>query len=483
MDARADLNIGLEGLALAEDFKLGDTHVSPSRRTVQGPSTMQHLQPKVMLALLCLARGNGRVVTRRTFFETCWPAGGTGDDSLNRTVKALRDAFRSAGSTDLIIETVPRTGYRLIGSITPASPSGRRDALLQEAVDRWRTGLPQPDIPLATEIDDLLRNEGGSAQEWGILALLLRKAVEYAEARDCAKLVSLCERAAREAQHLQPGEGNAAVALAGVKPLFGHWSTSRCALLEILDREPAHTAALHDLAILEMSTGRANAAASIIEGLLACDDLAPTYYYKRMYHLWTLGDLEAAELLAGRALALWPQHPAIWMARFWTLVFTERADEAERMAGNEECSTFLPPPLLNLFKATAAHKARDNPVESDRRGLVTQARDFAINGPAQAVVALLAMCALDAVDEAFQVASGYYLGRGSIAAPLRWTCGDPCITDLHRRASQPLFIPATRHLRQDSRFKTLCNDIGLRAYWNRFGLLPDFANEDRRKSG
>jgi tetratricopeptide (TPR) repeat protein len=435
-----------------------------------------------MLVLWCLARANGKVVTRSTLFETCWPGGGIGDDSLNRALKALRDALRLAGSTEITIETVPRTGYRLVGSDAPARHGARRSRLVQDAIDCWRMGLPLPDMPVVAALEDLLQSEGGSAEEWGILALLLRKAIEYGEARDCAKLVSRCERAAREAHRLEPREANASVALAGLKPAFGHWTAIRSALLEIVDQEPAHAAALHDLAILEMSTGRPSAAAPIIDRLLARDGLAPTYHYKRMYHLWTLGDLDGAEQLAGRALALWPQHPAIWMARFWTLVFTGRAGEAERMAGDDECTAFLPPPLLQFLKIAAAHLSRTVAADDSGRWLVSAARSFAGNGPAQSVAALLALCALNAIDDAFEVAFGYYLGRGSMAAPLRWTCGDPCITDQHRRVSQPLFIPATRNLRRDPRFGTLCDDIGLSAYWRQFGIVPDFIDEDWRET-
>jgi tetratricopeptide (TPR) repeat protein len=408
--------------------------------------------------------------------EACWPAGGVGDDSLNRAVKALRDALGSVGSTDVHIETISRTGYRLtIGSLAPEQ-SSTRSRLVQEATDCWRAGLPRPDLPLANKLFDLLEREGGSAAEWGLLALLLRKAVEYADTTDCAQLVGKCEHAARRAHALDPFETNARVALAGLTPLFGHWAETRSTLLDILDRDAHQTAALHDLAVLEMSTGRPSAAIPIIKRLLASDGLAATYHYKRMYHLWTLGALEEAEQVAGRALALWPEHPAIWLARFWTLVFTGRASSAERMASEAEGAQFLPSQLMQFLKATARSK-QSGETSKGRQLQISASLRFASSGPAQAVAALLALCALDAVEEAVEVAFAYYVGRGAALAPLRSNERDPRVTDQHRRVTQALFIPAAHDLRRHARFGTLCDNIGLSAYWERFQITPDFIAE------
>ena len=88
---------------------------------------------------------------------------------------------------------------------------------------------------------------------------------------------------------------------------------------------------------------------------------------------------------------------------------------------------------------------------------------------------LLSLLALDAIDQAFDVAYGYNLGRGSNAVPLRWSKDDPSIADQHRRVTQVLFIPAAARMREDDRFAQLCSDIGLTAHWERFGITPDFA--------
>ena len=466
----------LGSLGEAADFQLCSLRVSPSRRTLEGPAGVRHFQPKVMLVFVLLARDEGKVVTRRELFETCWAGTHVGDDSLNRIITALRQGIQTVGAEEITIETVPRTGYRLVAATARVDDDDPPSAFVQAALDRWRMGLPTPDKAEIGALEIALLANGGRAGEWGVLALLLRKAVEYADAVDCADYASRCERAARRALRLNPLEANARVALAGLAPLFRNWTVAKTDLAAVLDAEPGQIAALHDLAVLEMATGRPSVAAPIVARLFAADRMAATYHYKRMYHLWTLGDLQGAEQVAAHAMALWPQHPAVWMARYWILVFTNRADQALRMALDHGCRTMLPSPVLLFLQRTAQlaapqAAAKRNAEVDDHIG---KAMEVAALGPAHAVAALLTLCALDAVDEAFQVAHGYYLGRGRSAAPLRWNAGDPCITDQHRRVTQPLFVPSGKCMRDDPRFSSLCDDLGLSAYWERFGINPDF---------
>lgn len=461
------------------DLRLGSLYVSPSRRLVQGPAGTQHLQPQVMAVFDCLAKQCGRVVTRRALFESCWGNAPVGDDSLNRALSAIRQALLRVGASDLAIETIPRSGYRLALRARAQGPLGPLHRAVHRAFDCWRLGLPQPDVQEIQALESALDDNGRDPHPWGILALLLRKAAEYADARDCASYVARCERAARHAQDIDPREPNAGVALAGLLPLFGNWVDVRVHLTELLASSAGHVPGRHDLAVLEMATGRPGSAVPLIAELLAEDGFAATFHYKRIYHLWTLGDVRAAEQASARAMHLWPHHPAIWAARLWMLLFTGRADEALRLTDGRERPPAMPAPAADFLSATAlvvsARESGDcSSGQLDRH--VARCLEVASFGPAHAVSSMLSLCALGAVDEAFTVARGYYLGEGSTAVPVRWNTADPSITDQHRRVTQPLFIPAARKMREDSRFLPLCEDIGLAAYWDRFGILPDFLN-------
>ena len=443
---------------------------------LEGPLGARPLQPQVMAVLMCLAQKRGEVVTRRALFETCWGNAPVGDDSLNQTIKGIRTVLEAVGMKELSIETIPRTGYRLV--VPQGDDEVGRSELeraVETAYDCWRAGLPKADTIEIAELESQLA-KGAGADHWGVLALLLRKAAEYGDAADCASFVHRCERAARRALQLDPGEGNALTALAGLAPLFGNWSHNRRQLLANLESNATNVAARHDLAVLEMATGRVSAAFPLIEQLLSEDSLAASFHYKRMYHLWSLEDVNGAEQVASRALALWPRHPAIWAARFWILVFTQRAEQALRLLGDESCRPDMPPAAAQFLGGTARAVAsvqageRSPGVDSH----IDRCVDVAARGPANAVSALFSLCALGAIDQAFEVACGYYLGLGRTAVPLRWNADDPSITDQHRRITQPLFIPAAREMRQDPRFLTLCRDIGLEAYWAEFALVPDF---------
>ncbi|HEV8407466.1 MAG TPA: winged helix-turn-helix domain-containing protein [Sphingomicrobium sp.] len=476
MDKTVAPILTLNALTDRKDFKLGSVFVSPARRLLEGPGGTTHLQPQVMLVFLCLADQQDFVVARHLLFDRCWGGAPVGDDSINRAIAAIRQALETIGAEDLSLETIPRTGYRLV-----ATNGATSDHVVTQALDRaydcWRAGLPEPDTTEASVLEDVLAATSGDARAWGVLALILRKAAEYSGAGDCAGFVSRCEHAARRALTLDENEPNARIALTGLAPLFGNWSSARIGLTEILAGDPAHVPALHELAVLEMATGRPAAAASIVEMLLARDPLAATFHYKRMYHLWTLGRFRDAETVAARALALWPKHPAIWMARFWILLFTERPEQALRLVCNDEERPRLTGAMIEFLargaELVAARSAGDGRSD-DISDYICRAIEVASVGPANAVAALTMLCAFDAIDEIFDVAYSYYLGRGRAATPLRWNAGDPSITDQHRRVTQLLFIPAATKMREDGRFLPLCEEIGLSAYWDEFDLTPDF---------
>src|SRR5215475_10324077 len=74
-------------------------------------------QPFQLLAIL-LERP-GEVVTRESLQKQLWPTGTFVDfeQGLNAAVKRLREAWEDSAETPRLIETLPRRGYRFIGSL------------------------------------------------------------------------------------------------------------------------------------------------------------------------------------------------------------------------------------------------------------------------------------------------------------------------------------------------------------------------------
>ena len=95
-------------------------------------------------------------------------------------------------------------------------------------------------------------------------------------------------------------------------------------------------------------------------------------------------------------------------------------------------------------------------------------------GPAQCVQALIQLSGLGAVDAAFEVARAYYLGQGTLPVAIRKSPSDPTVNELHRRATQALFIPTGEAMRADPRFLPLAGAMGLADYWNECAIEPDF---------
>src|SRR5512146_1035477 len=107
----------LVDLANRPDFQAGALHVSPALRQVDGPGGRATLEPIVMKVFLLLLEARGSVVTRDELFSNAWGGVFVGDDSLNRAIARVRKIAIEVAPGFFEIETVPRTGYRLIGPI------------------------------------------------------------------------------------------------------------------------------------------------------------------------------------------------------------------------------------------------------------------------------------------------------------------------------------------------------------------------------
>ena len=98
----------------AGDFRLAGRLVRPSlNRVLRGETTLQ-LEPKIMQVLLALAEKPGEVVTRERLFRDVWEGAYVTEDVLTRAVGELRRVFEDDPSRPQVIETIRKTGYRLL---------------------------------------------------------------------------------------------------------------------------------------------------------------------------------------------------------------------------------------------------------------------------------------------------------------------------------------------------------------------------------
>ena len=112
MDAAVASSLRAIDLAAEGPFRVGAAMVDPVSREATLADSLERLQPQHLKVLIALVRGQGRVVTRDELVECCWDGRFVGDDVINRAISTLRKFAERAGG--FYIETVPRTGYRLV---------------------------------------------------------------------------------------------------------------------------------------------------------------------------------------------------------------------------------------------------------------------------------------------------------------------------------------------------------------------------------
>lgn len=110
MDARARRI----DLAHEPDFKIGPVQVQPSLRSIAGPQGEAMIEPKVMQVLIALGAPQGSILSRDDLIERCWEGRVVGDTSINRVISLLRSGFKEVAGDSVVVENVPKVGYRLI---------------------------------------------------------------------------------------------------------------------------------------------------------------------------------------------------------------------------------------------------------------------------------------------------------------------------------------------------------------------------------
>ena len=107
-------------------FRVGKATVDPVSRDALWDGGEDRLQPQTLKVLITLVSHRGGVVTRNDLVQLCWDGRIVGDDVINRSISLLRHFAERAGGFE--IQTVPRTGYRLIERSKPVALKGGRAA-------------------------------------------------------------------------------------------------------------------------------------------------------------------------------------------------------------------------------------------------------------------------------------------------------------------------------------------------------------------
>ncbi|WP_293675819.1 winged helix-turn-helix domain-containing protein [uncultured Phenylobacterium sp.] len=505
MDAPGGM-LTLAGLARRPDIEFGPVRISPSTRLVRGPAGEASLEPRAMQVLVALSDAVGAVVTRDALFRRCWGDAVVGDDSLNRAVADVRRDMRAAVGDLVAIQTVPRTGYRLIlaGEAAPGpAPSAARRrlllagggaaaiaaagaawwalrpdpararaaALVDDAEQARQTGMSDGHVRAAQALEQAVRLDPASAAAWGKLALVRSALADETAPDRVAALTEQVQQAARRALALDPRQPDALAAGAILPPYFGDWQAAERRMDAVLKVAPSHVATRDARGFLYVSVGRVRENMAERLAIASREPLNAVLLYRLIYAHWIIGQVTEADRAAERALQLWPRHPGAWFARLWVLAFTGRAERALSHLDDAAARPDLPPWMMQTLRTAVTALITGRPAD------VTLAADRLLSevgrSPSASVNALLILNGLGEVDRAFEVARAYLLEEGPLMASVRWRPGQVLVSDQRRRKTHMLFTPVAAAMRRDPRFPDLAERVGLAAYWRAVGRGPD----------
>lgn len=101
-------------------FVLDRWLVEPSANQLRHLDTgeQRSLEPRLMQLLCVLASAPGTVHSRETLIQQIWPKVVVNENSLTRAISELRKKLATPEHTKRVIETIPKTGYRLAAHCT-----------------------------------------------------------------------------------------------------------------------------------------------------------------------------------------------------------------------------------------------------------------------------------------------------------------------------------------------------------------------------
>jgi DNA-binding winged helix-turn-helix (wHTH) protein len=494
-------------LAARDDFTIGGVIVSPSTRVLRGPRGAEDIEPRVMQVLVVLAEAAGQVVTRETLFNRCWGGVYVGDDSLNRAVAAVRRAGEAVGGR-FEVETIPRTGYRLVvphgesrlevqpqpggarisrrttltaaGTVAVLGGAGlwwtfrsssdqRFDALMARGKEAMRKGAW--DAPTVQIFKEAISIRPNSAQAWGLFALLKSGLAQSIVAKESAAAVDEAEAAARKALSIDPREPNALLAMFELQGSTLDWATRDQRLRQIIAIDPRNIVAIGELVLLLQAAGLNRESWNWNERALAIEPLSVDFLSKRALKLWIAGRTSEADKVVDQVRALYPSDPGPWWVRFLILALTGRPRAAQAMLDPNPARLG---PRAEVERWRTCLAALDQPSPGNLARAREACFDTVRTAGGDVAESVMILSALRQVGPAFDAANGYLLSRGSVVRRGNSPSKDEGNDASPRINTQWLFTPPCAIMRADPRFLLLCNGMGLVDYWRTRGVRPDY---------
>jgi DNA-binding winged helix-turn-helix (wHTH) protein len=103
-------------------YAIGEAIVDPAVGEIRLRGRSNRVEPRLLSVLNHLALRRGQVVSRQELLDAVWRGDASGDESLTQAISALRRALGESARSPRYLQTIPKTGYRLIADVpSPAS--------------------------------------------------------------------------------------------------------------------------------------------------------------------------------------------------------------------------------------------------------------------------------------------------------------------------------------------------------------------------
>jgi TolB-like protein/DNA-binding winged helix-turn-helix (wHTH) protein len=115
-----------------EEFKVGEFRVAVQLNRISQNGHTTRVEPKVMQVLVRLAERPGEVVPKDDLLESVWADTHVTDEVLTGCISTLRKVFRDNPRQPSFIETIPKSGYRLIAPVEFSNGAESGTAAVEE---------------------------------------------------------------------------------------------------------------------------------------------------------------------------------------------------------------------------------------------------------------------------------------------------------------------------------------------------------------
>lgn len=99
-------------------IRLGSSEIHLETGDIRRGGERKRLQPQALALLRVLIEEPGRLVSREELSKRLWPDTTVSfEDGLNHAVARLREALEDSAQAPMLVETVPKKGYRFVGNV------------------------------------------------------------------------------------------------------------------------------------------------------------------------------------------------------------------------------------------------------------------------------------------------------------------------------------------------------------------------------